>query len=192
MAYPAFDYITPNEYLNIEIRADKKHEYFDGRMYAMAGAGLNHNYVVSSLISNIGSFLKGKKCDIFVADLRITTPGSDSYMYPDLSIICDDVETQENSFDTVINPSVIIEVMSPSTKGFDMAFKLHYYKQIPSLKEYILVDSTKCFVQIYRRDTDGSWVDALNIEDMNSSLGIDTIGLQLPLNDVYRKVSFAK
>ena len=61
MAYPAFDYITPNEYLNIEIRADKKHEYFDGRMYAMAGAGLNHNYVVSSLISNIGSFLKGKK-----------------------------------------------------------------------------------------------------------------------------------
>ena len=192
MAYPAFDFVTPDEYLNIEIRADKKHEYFDGRMYAMAGAGLNHNYVVSNLISNIGSFLKDKKCDIFVADLRITTPGFDSYMYPDLSIICDDVETQENSFDTVINPSVIIEVMSPSTKGYDMAVKFHYYKQIPSLPDYILIDSTKCFVQICRRDGDRSWADALNIEDMNSSLGINTVGIQLPLTDVYRKVSFAK
>ena len=192
MAHPAFDYITPAEYLEIEIRATEKHEYFDGRIYAMAGANLNHNFIVSNLSRKIGIFLDGKTCDLFGSHLRITTTSFDSYMYPDLSIICNDVEVQENSFDTVTNPSVIIEVMSPSTKGYDMAFKFHYYKHIPSLKEYILVDATRCFVQINKRKDVNAWDDAVNMEQMESSLTIHAIGMELPLGDIYRKVSFAE
>ncbi len=192
MAYPAFENITPNEYLEIEVRGSQKHEYFDGRIYAMAGAGLNHNYIVSNLWSKLSIFLEGKACKTFGSDMRITTPFLDSYMYPDLSIICNGVETQENGFDTIINPSVIIEVMSPSTKGYDMAFKFHYYKQIPSLQEYILIDSTRCFVQVNKRGRDNSWEGMPCIEEMNSSLVISTIEAQLLLSDIYNEVSFAE
>ena len=192
MVYPAFDYVTPDEYLAIEVKAERKHEYFDGRVYAMAGAGFNHNYIVSNLASKIGNFLNGKNCDILIADLRVTTPQFDSFMYPDLTILCEDIRSKENGFDTLTNPTAIIEVMSPSTKGFDMAFKFHYYKQIPSLHEYILVDSTQCFVQTHMRQTDNSWMEVMSTDDMQSSLMISTIEMQLPLIDVYRKVSFAK
>ena len=191
MAYPAFEFISPDEYLNIEIRADKKHEYFDGRMYAMSGASFDHNYIVSTLASKIGTYLDGKDCDVMIADLRVTTPQLDSFMYPDLTILCEEIKSKENTFDTLTNPTAIIEVMSPSTKGYDMAFKFHYYKQILSLKEYILVDSTKYFVQVHRRQNDVLWTEAINTEDINSSLTIGTIDMQLPLADIYRKVSFA-
>jgi len=190
MTFPAFEYIAPRDYLEIEARADRKHEYFDGRMYAMAGAGLDHNYITADLMRCIGNFLEGKDCDVLGADLRITTPEFNSYMYPDLSIICNGPVVQENSFDTVINPSVIIEVLSPSTRGYDMAFKFYFYKQIPSLKEYVVVDSTKHYVQVHRRRDDGLWEEAITIEDLNSVLHISTIDMQLPLKDIYRKVSF--
>jgi Uma2 family endonuclease len=192
MAYPAFEYVTPNEYLAIEIKAETRHEYFDGRIYAMAGANLNHNFIVSNLSRKIGIFLDDKSCNLFGSDLRITTPAFDSYMYPDLSIVCDEIQIQENSFDTVTNPSVIIEVMSPSTKGYDMAFKFHYYKQIASLQEYILVDSTRNFVQVNRKKDANTWIEAINIDDENSSFEIDAIGLQVQLKDVYRNVAFIK
>jgi Uma2 family endonuclease len=151
MGYAAFDYLSPDDYLNLEVRRTEKHEYFDGRIYDMAGAGLNHNFIFSNLFGKISAFPDGKNCDVFGPDLRITTPSFDSYMYPDLSIICNGVTLQQNSFDTATNPSVLIEIMGSSTRGYDMAFKFHYYKQIPSLQEYILVDLTWHFVQINRR-----------------------------------------
>jgi Uma2 family endonuclease len=156
----------------------------------MAGSSYDHNFIVANLMRKIGYFLEGKPCEILVADLRVTTPEFDSFMYPDLTILCDDIKSKENGFDTLTNPTAIIEVMSPSTKGYDMAFKFHYYKQIPSLKEYILVDSTRYFIQTNRRREDMSWEAAVNIEDPNLSLSINTIEMQLPLSDIYRKVSF--
>ena len=188
MAFPAYQYITPDEYLWIEARALDKREYFDGRIYDMAGGSYDHNYIVANLMRKIGSFLEGKTCDIFVADLRVTTPQFDSFMYPDITILCEEIKSKENGFDTLTNPSVIIEVLSPSTKGYDMAFKFHYYKQIPSLQEYILVDSTRCFVQTNKRQN-GNWVTD-ETENKTASLNISTIDMQLPLTDVYRKVSF--
>lgn len=190
MAYPLSDYVTPDEYLAIESKADTRHEYFDGRIYAMAGTSFDHNYIVSNLTKRMNVFLDGKPCDIFGSDLRVTTPQFDSFMYPDLTIQCDEIKSKENGFDTLTNPSAIIEVMSPSTKGYDMAFKFHYYRQIPSLKEYILVDSTHHFVQIYRRQTNSSWAEAINIEDSNASFTIETIDMPISLKEIYRKVSF--
>lgn len=191
MVFPAFGYLSPQEYFEIEKRAIEKHEYFDGRMYAMAGASLEHNIIVSNLMRKISIFLDGKSCDLYGSDLRVTTPSFDSFMYPDFSIVCEDLKVKEDGFDSVINPSVIIEVMSPSTKGFDMAFKFHFYKQIPSLKEYILIDSTRYFVQVNKKQHDGSWTQS-DTEDIDSSFSNGTIGMGLPLKDVYRKVSFVE
>ena len=190
MAFPAINDLSPSEFLNLEVKADTKHEYFEGRAYAMAGAQLNHNFVVANLMRKIGIFLDDKPCHMFGSDLRVTTPASDSYMYPDVKIICDDVVVQENSFDTVTNPTVIIEVMSPSTKGYDIAFKFHYYKQIKSLKEYILVDSTKSFIQINRRNTENQWEEPINMETENASFLISEIGMQINVSDIYKNVAF--
>jgi Uma2 family endonuclease len=191
MASPAFKYLTPDEYLEIEVRAGEKHEYFDGRIYAMGGLSFDHNFIVSDLTKRMNIFLDGKPCDVYGSDLRITTPQFDSFMYPDLTIVCEEIKSKENGFDTLTNPTAIIEVMSPSTKGYDMAFKYHFYKQIPSLKEYILIDSTRYFVQVNKRKNDSAWEDAVNIEHANSSFTIQSIGMEVSLTDIYKRVSFA-
>lgn len=192
MAYPAFEYVTPTEYLEKEIRANEKHEYFDGRIYNMGGASFDHNFIVADLTRRMNIFLDGKPCDVFGSDLRVTTPQMNSFMYPDITILCGEIQRKENEFDTLTNPNAIIEVMSPSTKGYDMAFKFHYYKQIPSLQEYILIDSTGYFVQISQRLTNGLWADPVMIDDVNSSFTIKAIGMTVSLKQLYSRVSFAK
>lgn len=188
MAAPVLKHISPKEYLDMEVVAEEKHEYFDGEVVAMAGARENHNRIVANLIGEIHNKLKGKTCDVFPSDLRIKTPSSNSYLYPDLSIVCGDVEKKEGEFDTCSNPSVIIEVMSESTRDRDMGYKFFYYQQIPSLKEYILVDSLNYYAAIIRRQQDDSWKFDTTT-DIHSSLEIRTISLSIPLTDVYYKVS---
>jgi len=190
MVYPAHEYISPDDYLAIEVRAERKHEYFDGRIYAMAGASMNHNFIVANLTKRLNIFLDNKGCDVFGSDLRVTTPSFDSFMYPDITILCDEVKGKDDNTDTLVNPTVIIEVMSPSTKGYDIAFKFHYYKQIPSLREYILVDSTRNFVQVNKRNADNSWAEPLSIIDNDGILPIEHIGFKVALADIYHKVSF--
>ena len=189
MAIPALKYITPQEYLEMEAHADEKHEYFDGKVIAMSGTKEAHSRIVVNLIGEIGGFLKGKACDVFPSDLRIATPSSNSYMYPDVSIVCGDIEKKDGEFDTCVNPSVIIEVMSESTRDKDRGYKYFYYQQIQSVKEYILVDSAGYFVQSVYKQPDDSWKFGTT-EDINMSLNIHTIGLSLPLNDIYYRMVF--
>lgn len=190
MASPAVKYITPEEYLEAEVLAFEKHEYFEGHIVAMAGAREAHNRVVANLIGEAHQFLKGKSCDVFPSDLRISTPASTAYMYPDVSIVCGEVEKKDDQFDNCTNPAVIIEVMSDSTRDNDRGYKFFYYQQIPSVKEYILVDSTSCFVECIRRQSDDSWKFE-RVTDINASIHIHSIGLQLSLQDIYYRVSFA-
>ena len=190
MAATALKYISPKEYLEAEVLADEKHEYFDGNIINMAGAREAHNRIVANLMREIGVFLKGKSCDVFPSDLRIATPSSNSYMYPDSSIVCGDIEKKDGEFDTCTNPSVIIEVMSDSTRDKDRGFKFFYYQQIPSVKEYILIDSLSYFVQSIRRQQNDLW-QFETIENINISLNIPSIGLSLPLSDIYYRVTFS-
>jgi len=190
MAATALKYISPKEYLEAEVLADEKHEYFDGNIVAMAGAREAHNRIVANLMRDIGVFLKGKGCDLFPSDLRIATPSANSYMYPDASIVCGDIEKKDGEFDVCTNPSVIIEVMSDSTRDKDRGFKFFYYQQIPSVKEYILIDSLSYYVQSIRRQQNDLW-QFETIENMDVSLNIPSIGLSLPLVDIYYRVSFS-
>ena len=191
MGLPAFKLIKVQEYLESEINAVEKHEFFDGEVFAMAGASEKHNRVVVNLTIEIGKHLKGKSCTIYPSDMRVATPQSDAYMYPDLSIVCGEIELKENIFDTLMNPSVIIEVMSPTTKVYDSGYKFFYYKQIPSLKEYIIIDPTQYFVAKFSRQIDNSW-NIVDTEGQNASIMINTIELEIPFDDIYYRVKFDK
>jgi len=183
---PKYNYITPDEYLAMERASDEKHEYYDGFVIAMSGARLRHNRVARNLYAKIGSFLEDKECELLPSDMRVSTPNRDAFMYPDLSIVCGEPQLEDDKFDTLLNPSVIFEIWSPSTQRNDRGYKLTYYKNIPSLNEYIMVDTAKRFLVIVRRQADGAW----RFEDIDNSVGdlfIQTIGFNISFDDIYAK-----
>ena len=181
---PKYNYISPQEYLAIERAAEYKNEYYHGQILAMSGASLNHNRIDGNLIANIGNFLKGKNCRVLPSNMRITTPSCDSYMYPDASIVCGKPQLEDDQFDTLLNPSVIFEILSPSTRSIDKGRKFFFYQQIPSLKEYIMIDSLKRFIQVARKQANDSWKFE-NMDETHTILHIQTIDFQLPLSEIY-------
>jgi len=180
-----YNFITPQEYLAMERASEEKHEYYDGQVLAMAGAGVNHIRINRNLNSGIDSFLRGKNCEVLPTDMRVTTPTQDAYMYPDALIVCGGLELEDDKFDTLLNPAVIFEILSPSTRSIDKGRKLFFYQQISTLKEYIMIDSLKRFIQLARKKDDGGWVFENN-SDPDSSLYIQTIDYNLSLNEIYR------
>ncbi|MGH2644459.1 MAG: Uma2 family endonuclease, partial [Chitinophagaceae bacterium] len=138
---PALKYgnsLWPAEFLNWERNSDTKHEYVGGRIIDMAGTSVAHNRILSNIIVEVGSRLKDKPCKIYPSDLRVYVKEKESYFYPDATIICGDIEYSDAEKDTVKNPSVIFEILSPSTKDYDKGTKLFYYMQISSLRQYII------------------------------------------------------
>jgi Uma2 family endonuclease len=189
MGAPAINYLTPQEYLEMERESPTKHMYLDGEIVAMSGASLAHNDIAANLLRDIGSFLKGKPCKIRPSDLRISVPSANSYTYPDATIICGKPEMTDNKFDTATNPAVIFEILSGSTKEYDRGNKFLYYQRIPSLKEYILIDSFKKYAVIYTRQSPDLW-KIETFEDNNSILPIKTIDYKLSFDDLYFEVAF--
>lgn len=183
-------YITPEDYLEMEKDAFEKHEYFLGETYAMAGAVGAHVVIVDNLGGDLHSFLKGKKCREFTSDYRVGTLQFNTYMYPDVFIVCDKIELKPGCFDTVTNPSVIFEVLSPSTVEKDRVLKFFFYRQIPTFNEYILVETDQCKVTSYRKQDDGSWVEFVT-SGINSSLYIATINMEMPMKEIYALTQFS-
>ena len=189
MGAPAIKYVSPEEYLEMERESSTKHMYLDGNVVAMSGASVAHNDIVSNLIGAINPFLKGKGCRIRPSDLRISIPSANSYTYPDATIICGKLEMEDDKFDTATNPSVIFEVLSGTTKDYDRGNKFLYYQRIPSLQEYILIDSLKKSAAIYIRQPTDLW-KIETFEDSNSILPIKTIDFKLSFDDLYFEVEF--
>jgi Uma2 family endonuclease len=183
---PKYNYITPDEYLEIERESEEKHEYYDGFVIAMSGARLRHNQIEANIIGIIVNYLSNKECQVLPLNMRVSTPNRDAYMYPDATIVCGEPELEDDKFDTLLNPSVIFEIRSPSTQKYDTGYKLLHYKNIPSLKEYIMVDTGKRFVQIVKKQADGAWRFE-DIDDTAGNLFIQTIGLNILFDDLYAK-----
>ena len=177
---------SPQEFLTRERKAKDKHEYFEGDVIALAGASLAHNRIVANLIRTVGNLLAEKPCEILPSDIRITTPLGNAYMYPDAIIVCGQPEMADNKFDTLRNPRVIFEVLSPSTADHDRKKKFSFYRQIPSFQEYILIDSTQHFIEAGRRKGNDWEFDA--IADPNGFLSLSSIKAHLPLRNIYRNV----
>ena len=184
-----YNYVSAAEYLAAERVAVEKHEYYQGEIFAMSGASRNHHEIFSNLFVDIGTKLKGKNCKPYGSDFRVHIPKNTLYTYPDISIICGDVDLTDEHFDTVTNPTVIIELLSRSTRNFDKGEKFTLYRDIDSLREYILVDTEKIYVEKNIRHPDNSWqlTDYRSIED---SFTISTVDLSFLLQDIYEGATF--
>ncbi len=188
-AAPVLKY-TIEQYLEMEDASPEKNEFYNGEIFAMAGASLNHNKIVSCTHIFIGSHLtKSKKCDIFPSDLKIHCKTNSLFTYPDLSIICGEPEVLEGRKDIVTNPSVLIEVLSPSTQDYDRGSKFGLYRKIESLKEYITISSMEVYVEKHDKQSDGSWL--LNeYKNMEESFNINSIGLEFLVGNLYNNLTF--
>ncbi len=177
-------------YLEMENSADEKHEYYKGEIFAMSGAKMPHNRIASNLLIAIGLKLKGKRCQPYGSDARIHIESNTLFTYPDISIICGEIITLNNDDYNVLNPTVIVEVLSKSTKNYDRGEKFKLYRDITTLKEYILVDSESIHIEIFRLNKNGHW----ELEEYNSLTDaaiIKAIDETVFLSEIYEGVRIA-
>lgn len=180
-------YLTPEEYLAIERLAEYKSEYVDGVMYAMSGASLNHNTIVANVITELGLQLRGRACRVLSSDMKVRIQDSRKFFYPDVSVICGEPQFHDERTDIILNPTLIIEVLSDSTAAFDRGLKFQAYQQIESLKEYILISQDSPLIEQFIRETKERWTYTA-IVGMESSLNLPSIECELSLASVYDKI----
>jgi Uma2 family endonuclease len=185
---PKFNYVSPEAYLTMERASQEKHEYYKGEVFAISGASQAHNDIVRNVNTIVLPFLKGKSCRMYGSDLRIHIPENGLYTYPDFSIICNKPQLTDHEKDTIIKPSAIIEVLSKSTRDYDRGGKFVLYREIKTLKEYILIDSTYISVEHYEKLQDNSW-RLTEFKQLTDSFPISTIEFTLSLTDVYDDVN---
>jgi Uma2 family endonuclease len=180
---------TAEEYLTIEREALDKSEFVCGQIYAMSGSSPEHDVISVNIVLSLGNQLKGKPCQPFTSNMRMRTVADGLYSYPDVSVVCGDWQFHDNRRDTITNPTVIVEVLSPSTERFDRNRKFDLYKAIESLSDYILVAQDRPRIEHFRRMPDGTW--SLNLADgLESGITVESIGCTLLLKDVYERVVF--
>ncbi|GAA4006749.1 Uma2 family endonuclease [Hymenobacter fastidiosus] len=183
-------YITPEEYLATERDAEFKSLYYQGEVFAMSGASRAHNLLVSNLIISLGSRI-GDRCSVFPSDMRVHVAANGLYTYPDVSVVCGEEEYLDEAYlDTLLNPVVLVEVLSKSTAKGDRSSKFLLYKSIPSLQQYVLVDSQRVSIAVYSRAAAGSWLFQ-EYQGLDAVLPLPALGLELPLAEVYRRLELS-
>ncbi len=184
-------YYSEEDFLILERMSKTKNEYYRGEIFSMSGASFQHNQIASALLGDIVPHLKGSACNIFGSDLRVYTQFKSFYTYPDAVIICGDPSFVDYEFDTIINPSVLFEILSLSTEEYDRTIKFEFYKNIPSLKQYVLIDSQKMLIEVFTKQADHSWlsVKKTNPED---EWALDSINYISKVKQVYEGVVFKK
>lgn len=180
---------TPEEYLALEREAQCKSEYYAGEIFAMSGATEAHNLIVGNLVREIGLRLKGRPFRVYPSDMRVKVSNTGMYTYPDLSALCGEPKFEDNVHDTLLNPTVLIEVLSKSTESYDRGVKFGHYRTIESLQEYVLVSQESPRIELFTRQSGGGWLltEAIGLE---ASLRIASLDCDLPLGEVYDKVTF--
>lgn len=180
--------ITDEEYLYLERRAEFKHELIDGVVVAMAGVRRAHSLICTNLSRIISSQLLDKPCEVHAIDFRVRAEKRRNYFYPDLVIACDDPQFVDNEFDTLTNPTVIIEILSPSTEKIDRGPKFHAYLKIPSLKAYLMIAQDRYSVEIYSRQGEGWHYQRYQMPE--DRIEIESIGVRLTVAEIYHLVKF--
>jgi Uma2 family endonuclease len=181
--------LTPQQYLELERAAETRHEYYNGRMYAMAGGSLRHALITLNLAGELRAALKKRPCLVMSGDLRTRVAEDGLYTYPDVVVVCGEPQFADNRGDTVLNPMLLIEVLSPGTEGYDRGFKSAQYRTLESLQEYVLVSQTEARAEVYSRQTGNHWLltEAVGLEAVCE---LTSVKCQIPLAEVYDKVSF--
>jgi Uma2 family endonuclease len=183
-------YYTPEEYLARERESEAKHEYLDGRIYAMTGASRNHIRITGNIFRELSTQLRGGPCEAFGTDMMVRVAATGLHTYPDASALCGEPLFDEDSRTGVLlNPSVLVEVLSPSTEAYDRGDKFMHYRQIPSLREYVLVAQDEIHAELFTRAAeDGTrWV-LTDARGPDAAVELPSIGCALRLRDVYERV----
>ncbi len=181
--------MTEAEYLEFERASKTKHEFLNGQICAMSGASRAHNRIYMSTTLNLGAQLRGGPCEMFPSDMRLKIGLIGLYTYPDISVVCGEAQFTESGFDSLLNPILIIEILSPSTEAYDRGEKFHHYQQLDSLREYVLIAQDHPRIERYLRQDDGTWI-LTNATGLGASLQLASVDATLALADVYEKMSF--
>ena len=179
--------LTAEEYLAIERQASCKSEFFDGEMFAMAGASRRHNLIVLNTGAELRAQLRQRPCEVYSSDMRVKISRTGLYAYPDVVVVCDDPRFEDDEVDTLLNPIMIFEVLSPSAADYDRGGKFEHYRALPSLQAYLLVAQERCHVVHYTRQPDNTWILA-ETADIQDSIHIPSIDCNLLLSEIYAKV----
>ncbi len=186
-AQPQIAYITPSDYLSLERQAEYKSEYFDGEIFAMTGASEAHNQIVTNLTIEIGTQFKKRPCKVYANDMRVKVNPTGLYTYPDIVAVCEQRHFDDDQKDTLLNPTVIIEVLSSSTADYDRGTKFEQYRTLESLKEYILIAQNKYHIEHYVRQANQQWLLS-ETNDLQDTIELPSIQCSLAVSDVYDKV----
>jgi Uma2 family endonuclease len=180
-------FLTPEEYLKRERRAPYKSEYYFGEVFSMAGAKRAHNRISVNTLVALSRQLKGKPCEAYGSDMRVQTTSQGLYAYPDVSVVCGEQLFRDDHQDTLLNPAVIIEVLSPATETYDRGKKFEQYRRVTSLRSYILIAQDRPRVEQFSRREDGQWLYQ-DASGLDGAMRVEAIGCTLSLAEVYDKV----
>lgn len=181
--------LTPEEYLAFERQCEYKNEYYNGEVFAMTGASRRHNLITVNIGAELRQQLKNGPCEVYASEMRVQIPSTTNYFYPDVSVTCGEPQLADNYFDTLLNPTLVVEVLSPSTELFDRGRKFEQYRNIESLSEYLLVAQDKILVERYTRQPDGDWRLSL-FSKAGDSVRLESVGCELAVSEIYSKVRF--
>ncbi|MGA9773154.1 MAG: Uma2 family endonuclease [Blastocatellia bacterium] len=188
MASQPQSYITPEQYLELERKADHvRSEYFNGEIFAMAGASRRHILIITNLVIQLGAQCKKRPCEVYSTDMRLRVSPTGLYTYPDVIVMCGEPIFADDQNDTLLNPTLIIEVLSDSTKDYDRGGKFEHYRKIESFKEYVLIAQDKPHVEDFIRQPDNRWMfsETNNLQD---TIELASVNCHLALSEIYDKV----
>lgn len=181
---------TPEEYLARERKALDKSEYRDGRIYTMPGASRKHNIIASHVTGELYIQLRARSCEVYSSDMRVKVSPTGAYTYPDVVVVCEEPQFEDTHFDTLLNPTVLIEVLSPSTAAYDRGEKFASYQKLNSLCEYVLISQDRVQVEYYLRQ-EQTW-DLTEFRSLSDVFRLVSIACELSLQAIYAKVQFSE
>ena len=181
---------TAEEYLAMERDSDIRHQFVQGEIFAMSGASRKHNVISGNTFAALHNQLKNRPCEIYNNDMRVKISSCGDYVYPDIVAVCDKPQLEDEQLDTLLNPTLIIEVLSESTEAYDRGRKFTAYRSLDSLREYLLIAQDGVQIEHYQRQGEGHWLlsEAL---DLQAILELPAIDCRLELKDVYAKINFS-
>lgn len=186
-AEPTRRRVTVEEYLHLERSSETRNEYLDGEIFARAGASRRHNLIAVNVAATLHGQLRGRPCEVYPGDMRLHIPATGLYTYPDVTGVCGEPRFEDAELDTLLNPTLVIEILSPTTEGYDRGKKFAHYRTIESLREVVLISQEEPRVESFSHQADGHWVlsEAVRLDE---TVALASIGCELRLADVYERV----
>lgn len=182
--------ISPAEYLALERRATVRSQYLEGEIFAMAGASRRHNLICLNTASELRDQLRERECEVYSSDMRVHIQATGLYTYPDVVVVCGEPDFEDTELDTLLNPTLIVEVLSKSTADYDRGMKFEHYRTLPSLREVLLVAQDEPHLVHYQRRDDSTWLLS-EFRGTDGSLSLPAIEAQLDQAEIYAKVAFS-